>query len=248
MMGDTHRLGGAAAAFAGYLAVQNQGITITNIHPAIELLAIYPYAIYGSTAPDMDQNERAIPHRDPFNKTLWHILHLGNKPRKHMSKKSPVYHVLAPFDCKHRSWQTHSELTLLVLAFFTWAMLQPEIVMGVFGKAYAATGPVAALIGVGLCLGLMSHIILDSITKEGIPLVSGMIVKKVSGVKHFPDRLRFVPEKSQYFKTGDDFEKKVNSVLKALLWVQFLLVLISIFPPHYTVSELWGLLVKVFLP
>lgn len=238
MMGKTHKLGGVTAAFGGHLWLQSTGMSLPFIHPIVELAVIYPFAIYGSTAPDLDHNIRAIPSRDPVSLLGWGVLHSTNRLRKSMpNKRSPLYFALGCCDAKHRSWQTHSELTLAVLLFFAWFMTQPSLAGLIFGPNYRASAPIAALIVTGLALGQISHIVLDGITKDGVPFVTGMILKRTLKLP-MPTRIRFVPENSKYFKTGEEFEDLVNKVLRIVTWVLCFLVVLTILFPEYSLGDM----------
>lgn len=111
MMDKTHAKGGQVAALGGYLWLQNSGVMSQVPVPGyVGLLIIYPFAVRASTAPDLDHGKNSTPSHDVVGKAIWYVLHATTNLRKGMRPKGLVYSVLGLFDCKHRSWQTHSEI------------------------------------------------------------------------------------------------------------------------------------------
>lgn len=204
MEGKTHVLGGISAALAGTLLAQN-GVTVTPLWGLGEgapkfsaaeytvacftvLVSTYVFAMVGAKLPDQDHNARAMPYRDPLGKTVWWMLHPG-------SFMPP----LKRFDAKHRSWQTHSDLTLILLLAANIALYAGALPI----PADSPIGGVWSVIFLGLSLGVLSHLFLDAITKEGVWLVVfGIIPNRVMRSRIFPEKFRLVPKKSKYFKTG----------------------------------------------
>lgn len=61
-MGKTHAKGGQVAALGGYLWLQNSGVMSQVPVPGyVGLLIIYPFAVWASTAPDLDHGKNSAP-------------------------------------------------------------------------------------------------------------------------------------------------------------------------------------------
>lgn len=213
MEGKTHVIGGISAALTGTLLSQN-GVTVTPLWggegmshtlTAFEyttacftvLVSTYVFSMVGAKIPDQDHNARAMPYRDPLGKLVWRALHPGS-----------MIPALKRFDAKHRSWQTHSDLTLLVLLGANIALYSGMLPI----PANSPIGGIWSIIFLGLSLGVFSHLFLDTITKEGVWLVVfGVIPNKIFRARVLPEKFRLVPKRSKYFKTGSG-KKTSNGV------------------------------------
>lgn len=212
MQGKTHRVGGVLSALAGYAILEGNGMLISNVEPVLQLAVMYPFAIYGSIVSDLDHNWNSAPAKDPFSWCINKVLHLTTGLRQKSGKK--LNSALSVFDAKHRSWQTHSDLFLFVFIALSFFIGSSSIV--------GASSIIFKLIMLGFTLGLISHLILDSLTPEGIWFIVPSIIrrKKVS--------FRLVP-KSKFFATGGSWERLIRSIM----WV--IIIFLSIYV-IYTMS------------
>ena len=209
MTGKTHRVGGVLCVLGGFTYLESKGLLLNNVSPAIQLLVMYPFAVYGSTFPDLDHNENAIPSRDIVSVVINKVLHLSN------AEKGP----LGLFKAKHRSWQTHSDLFFALSLALMWHVLKlPQV-------GYSAEKAILMLVGLGFSLGLVSHMLLDMLTPEGLwSLLFIGIGKIFSFLKSIlPRKIRLVPY-TKFFYTGGKWESFVRTVL----WVLSIILLVRI--------------------
>ena len=209
MTGKTHRVGGVLCALGGFTYLQSKGLLLNNINPALQLLVMYPFAVYGSTFPDLDHNENSSPNKDVFGVVINKVLHLSN------AERGP----LKIFNAKHRSWQTHSDLFLaLVLALGWYVFKIPR-------DGYTAEKAILMLVGMGFALGLISHMILDLLTPEGLWSLLFIGLGKIFGFLKsvLPRKIRLVPY-MRFFYTGGKWESFVRTVL----WVLSIILLVRI--------------------
>ena len=192
MQGSTHRVGGALALLAGYSLLEANNMLLEEVNPVLQLAVMYPFALYGSILPDLDHGENSIPAKDPLSIVINKLLHVG---------KSGSF-----LNAKHRSWQTHS---LLMLTLFS------SIFAASMGTLTGADGAILRLMLVGLSFGVISHLILDMLTPEGIWLLSGSVVRSKK------TKVSLVP-RSKFFTTGGTFERIVCFVM----WI--LIILLSV--------------------
>lgn len=211
MLGKTHRLGGVVSALGGYIALEATGNTLSDVNPMLQLAVVYPFAIYGSTWSDLDHHWGSVPSKDPVSWVFHKGLHLTSKPRKAVEnaggKGKLGYNLLGIADARHRSWQTHSDLTFIGLCAMLWYLC--------FSEWSIFAGPdlvIAKLILAGLILGTLAHIFLDAITPEGIWMVIPMALKRIFKIKGLPEKFGLVPKK-HFFATGEGWESIVNKVL-----------------------------------
>lgn len=218
MMGSTHRVGGMLCALAGYTYLESKGMLIADVNPLVQLTIIYPFAIYGSTFPDLDHNPDSIPSKDIISIAINKILHLTSGIREKSGKdiKGP----LALFDARHRSWQTHSDLFLLI------CIILSVILIG--GDSQTANGIILKLVATGFILGVLSHMILDIITPAGIWCIGATLIAKATKSKKFPVKIHLVPH-AKFFATGGTWE----TIIRYLMWVICIFLMIRI---------IWGML------
>lgn len=219
MQGNTHRVGGMVCALAGYTILESKGMLISGVSPLVQLVIIYPFAIYGSTFPDLDHNADSIPSKDIVSVGVNRVLHLTTKFRKYNKENS----ILRIFDAQHRSWQTHSDLFLVICLLFYHRVVSEPVV--------TAQGIILTLISIGFILGVISHMILDMLTPAGIwfciPALLNMANKKLN----LPFKIRLVP-KSKFFATGGPWENIVRYVMWVFTIVLSLRILIGMLPYH----------------
>lgn len=219
MLGPTHRQGGTVAALGGFALALHMDWLIPGVYPILQFLIIYPFAYYGSVWPDLDHGKQSIPYRDPISVLQWKILHLTTPIRKKIeslggSTKALSFRVLGIFDARHRSWQTHSLETLLVVFFLTVYLTSGN------SEDLSANAIFIRLIGIGFALGILAHLFLDAITPKGIWLATGRLLSSFKPFRWVPEKVRFVP-KSSFFATGGAWEERVS---KCLLFVQWILL------------------------
>ena len=230
MMGPTHRLGGILAALGGWLLMWYNGWLLPGVEPVLQLVLIYPFAYYGATFPDLDHHAGSIPSRDVFSLAVNKVLHLTTKLRRKMEKAGRggglLYKVLGIFDAKHRSWQTHSDLTVLGSAFLTWFLAS---------KTEGASESIILLVGIGFTLGVFAHYVYDAITPDGVYFTPFSIVNALwpGKKKPLPKKLHLVPRRpirtkkwKSYFATGQGWEGLVNKISRWAGWVLGVWVLI----------------------
>lgn len=222
MMGPTHRLGGVLAALGGYIWLFSTGHLLTTVNPILQFLLIYPFAYYGSTFADLDHHAGSIPSRDVVSLAINKILHLTTPLRKRMEesgvKKGLAYKLAGILDARHRSWQTHSDFTILLSAGLTWVLS---------ANTSGSNKDIILLVGTGFTLGLFAHWVYDAITPEGVTFTPFSLVNALAGGKQvLPKRFHLVPSKpirrgqyKSYFATGSGWEKKVNAFSRFLAWV-----------------------------
>lgn len=218
MMGQTHRVGGMLCALAGYTYLESKGMLIADVSPLVQLTIMYPFAIYGSTFPDLDHNPDSIPSKDIFSLLINKILHLTSGIRERSGKdlKGP----LAVFDARHRSWQTHSDLFLLICIVLSITFIGDDV--------STANGIILKLVVTGFMLGLVSHMILDIITPAGIWCIGTAVLSKVTKSRKFPVKIHLVPH-SRFFATGGTWE----TIVRYFMWVACILLMVRI---------IWGML------
>lgn len=215
MTGATHRVGGVMCALAGYTILEQRGMLISNVNPLLQLAVIYPFAIYGSTVSDLDHHWQSAPSKDIVSFCINKILHLTTELRKRTGSKNPI---LGICDAKHRSWQTHSDLFLLIMIVLS--------IQAIGGSIDGANSIIMKLVFTGLILGIISHLILDMLTPEGIWCTLSTVLSRIFKVK-IPEKIHLVP-KTRFFATGGSWEKMV----RWLMWVVSFILLIRI---------LWGI-------
>lgn len=208
MEGKTHRLGGVLCVFAGYRLLESKGLLVNDVNPLLQLAVMYPFAIYGSVFSDLDHHWQSAPAKDPVSFAVNKVLHISSG----IKCKSPV---VSLFNAKHRSWQTHSDLFLAVLIAIFYFVLR--------GSPSGYNEVVLKMVMTGFILGVISHLILDSLTPAGIwsILLSAIKGKKVM--------IHLVP-KSKFFATGGQWEKLVRWVICVAIFVYMLGIVYSYCP------------------
>lgn len=216
MQGNTHRVGGALSCLLGYTILYNKGMVMQDVNPLLQLTVMYPFAIYGSVVSDLDHNWNSAPAKDPISKGINGLLHLTTGIRKKTGSKNPILSVL---DAKHRSWQTHSDLFLFVF-----------VALGIFlsgGDISNANTIILKLVLMGFVLGLISHLVLDSLTPAGI----WCIVPSIIGRRRVAFRL--VP-KTKFFATGGSWELIVRTIMYFVIIILGIYILYTMSPYRIT--------------
>lgn len=235
MTGKTHRVGGMLGGLVGFSILKSKGLLAEDIAEPLQLVFIYASSMYGSTLSDMDKNWSSCPSKDVFSWVVYRILHLTTPIRKWLLSggklKKKVYELtkglLDFFDAKHRSWQTHSDLTMIGIIYLL--IILPSISIGSWLDRVLLT-----IVGEGVLFGVLSHLFLDMITTDGIwsfilaPLrwLVGKGEGKKNGTKDYLFRLRLVPDK-KFFST-DSSDSPWERVCRFLMYVTIVVVFIRI--------------------
>lgn len=235
MTGKTHRQGGMLVSIVGFYLLKENGLLLPNVNVGLQWLLMYPFCYWGSTASDLDHHWDSCPSKDypswminkalhltaPIEKTLDATLFEGQKDR------NVVYKVSKLLNAHHRSWQTHSDLTLVVMLYLLDCVLH-----GRFTALGAVDTSILTLILMGICIGIVAHFLLDMITPDGIVSVVGTTInacfKKVKLPFRVPERIRLVP-RTKFFATGGKWE----------CFIQWLLKLGTVGSLAYMLYEIW---------
>lgn len=234
MTGKTHRAGGMLVSIVGFSILRQRGLLLPNVNEGLQWLVMYPFTMWGSVASDLDHHWESCPMKDYPSKLVNMTLHATTPLKKSLDKTmneaqkkySIVYKIANLFSASHRSWQTHSDLTLFVMLWLLYNVLNKQI-----SGFSAIDSAIAALVLTGISLGIIAHFILDAITPEGIWLVGlaslDTILNSHKHGVHLPRKLHLVPH-SEFFKTGGQWEMFIQRVLKvstiiALLWFLYTL-------------------------
>jgi membrane-bound metal-dependent hydrolase YbcI (DUF457 family) len=197
--GKTHRLGGVLCTLLGYSILEANGMLIENVNPLLQLTVVYPFALYGSVFSDLDHSWQSSPAKDPFSFVVNRCLHMTTWLRKKTEAKGKV---LGVFDAKHRSWQTHSDLFLLSLIAAFLAVM--------YSNPSGISGVIFQLVSVGFICGVVSHLMLDMLTPEGIWCILPSLIKGKRVM------ISLVPN-TKFFVTGGKWEKLVRFLLWAFI-------------------------------
>lgn len=207
MMGKTHRVGGAVAMLVSFTYMQKHGLTVENINPLVQLLVMYPCCMWGSVAPDLDQNDEAIPVKAPVSILIHKFLYLGK--------------------VRHRSWQTHCLTTMGCFVAFLFVSLRLISERGIL-RIDPTAAILLRLMLMGLAVGIASHLFLDMMTYDGIPLIPPTKVKG-KRVRH---NIRLVPH-TDAFKTDTPYETGVRVVLSVFGVIYALWMIYSVIVPYF---------------
>lgn len=256
MTGKTHQLGGELSAVLGFVLLKEKGLLLSDANLYLQLVAMYPFTLWGAKALDLDHHGDALPMHDVLSVTLSRVLHLTYKPYKRMKTKledngvSPSrkrkirrsfwYKFCKWANASHRSWQTHSELTFFVLVAVLW---------WIFNLSITETTNIVLLyiMIVGAGMGMLSHLVLDALTSDGIPLVLFRFVNLTLLGKsklQLPERLHLVP-KSGAFSCESNWESFISKLLRLFTVVSVVyLVIILEYPelPHKLILWIYSLI------
>lgn len=223
MTGKTHRVGGMLCVLGGFTYLESKGLLLRNVNPLLQLTVMYPFALYGSIVSDLDHNANSIPSKDIVSVAINRILHLTSGLNESTGGRNKVFGIL---DAKHRSWQTHSDLFLVALMYALYQMVMET-------KLATVESVIWSLVGMGFILGVISHLVLDMITPEGIWSILLVGVGKVTGNKVMPKKLRLVPD-SKFFSTGGPWESLVRNILWICCVVLFIRLIYLMTPYRIT--------------
>lgn len=239
MTKKTHQAGGMLTSVVGFALLRENGLLLPEVNQALQWLVIYPFCMWSCTASDQDHHWDSCPSKD-YPSWLFHkALHITAPIEKSLDKtlsgakkkKSVLYKAVHAFNAHHRSWQTHSDLTLYSCLFLLYQL--------VFMNALSLSAIETSILGlvlIGVVLGFIAHLILDVLTPEGIWLMPFVWLQSL--LRFFNPRIKLpsillkfhlVPEKP-FFKTGGKWEEIIQKVLKiativALVWFLSVLIL-----------------------
>ena len=223
MTGKTHRVGGMLCVLGGFTYLESKGLLLRNVNPLLQLTVMYPFALYGSIVSDLDHNANSIPSKDIVSVAINRVLHLTSGLNESTGGRNKVFGLL---DAKHRSWQTHSDLFLVALMYALYQMVMET-------KLATVESVIWSLVGMGFILGVISHLVLDMITTEGIWSFILVGISKVTGKKLIPKKLRLVPD-SKFFSTGGPWESLVRDILWICCVVLFIRLIYLMTPYRIT--------------
>lgn len=217
MTGKTHRVGGMLGCLAGYSILESKGMLLNGVSPLVQLTVMYPFAIYGSVVSDLDHNWHSAPSKDIVSYGINKVLHLTTNVSDSVKKKFPVLNL---FDAKHRSWQTHSDVFLVLMILLSSMLIN--------GSSGSIDGVVLKLVFTGLMLGIVSHLFLDLLTPEGLWSLLGKVLSKTKVTKSF-EKIHLVP-KTKFFATGGKWEELIRKLMWVICLILFARLLYIISP------------------
>ena len=243
MTGETHRVGGMLCATAGFVLLKDNNLLLPNCNQFVQLLIIYPFCLYGSVFSDIDHNWDCSPLRDPLSRVINFLLHLLTPLFDRLdsmlsveSKRTNFLYLFSSiFSAKHRSWQTHSDITLIGVLYTLWFILNNT---GIQGLSKTDTS-ILALCLTGFALGIVAHFILDMLTPSGVWCVVGVVLNwllsvfRNKTVKIFPEKLHIVPS-FKIFSTGGAWESLVRVIVRFATVLQVGYIIVYIMYPEVT--------------
>lgn len=231
MTKKTHQAGGMLVSIIGFALLRDKGLLLDNVNDGLQWLVIYPYTMWGSTASDLDHHWDSCPSKDYASKVINTVLH-PSKPlckvltKLHIIKKDgKVYDFINTINAKHRSWQTHSDLTLVLMLYLLYSVLN--------GKIPSLTDidrAISSLVLGGISLGIIAHFILDILTPEGVWSILFKTINTILRHKILPEKISLVPRtQNRFFATGGNWESFIRWILivstyLALLWFSYILL------------------------
>lgn len=239
MTGKTHKAGGMLCSIVGYSILRQKGLLLPEVNEGLQWLIIYPFCMWGSIASDLDHHWDSCPQRDYPSWLVNKALHITAPVQKFFdknfdaskNKRNPIYQISKFFNAKHRSWQTHSDLTLYVILFLMYIVFSGKI-----SFLSAVDSVLLSLVLTGVCMGFMAHLILDILTPEGVWIVEFVILNKllslISPRLRLPEKLHIVPHK-KLFATGGKWESFIQKVLKVFTILALIWFLVTLFIPDW---------------
>ena len=212
MEGKTHRIGGALCCLGGYSLLSKNGMLLGDVNPLLQLVIMYPFAIYGSVLPDLDHAWESCPCKDIASYGVNKVLHLTTPIAKATGNDS---FPLSLFNARHRSWQTHSDLSLIALVMLSNWLLNSSVT--------TADLAILRLISCGLILGVVSHLVLDILTPEGVWSTVKILISTCTKYKKVSKKFSVVPN-TPFFRTGGSWEL----IIRKILWVMCIIFAINI--------------------
>lgn len=231
MSGDTHEAGGMLVSILGFGFLKYNNMLLPDVPQLLQLVVMYPFVMWGSVAPDFDHHWASCPKHDYPAKIVNTGLHatafvgrrLDKKLTKKQKQKSLLFKMCMVFYAKHRSWQTHSDLTIALLVGLEWSLLSGKILLSEVARS------IALLVITGIIFGVLAHLFLDMLNPDGIHSLLLELVTKKLPIK--VKTLRLVPDKS-YFATGGVWEAKVLKLLLRLTYIALVVLLVFLIYPY----------------
>lgn len=225
----------------GFLILRHNGLLLANVNEFVQLAVMYPFAMWGSVASDLDHHWESCPAKDPPSWAVNKVLHITTPYYKKLEellpssvkKKSANYKVAKFFSANHRSWQTHSDLTLISMILLLYGIISGQV-RGGLGSVDLC---ILLLMLSGICIGIIAHFILDMLTPDGVWFTLGVLVNKLLSlilkreVKLLPEKLHFVP-KSRIFATGGSWELFVRRVVRVLTYISIAYFIVAVAFPE----------------
>jgi len=236
MTGKTHKMGGMLMSVVGFTVLKNNGLLLANVNEGLQWLMIYPFCMWGSIASDLDHHWDSCPSKDIPSWFVHKALHITEPAYKKLdstldnkSKKcSLLYKFSKFFTARHRSWQTHSDLTFVFMLWLLYSIMHGKFTVFNHNDILLLT-----LVLTGICLGIVAHFVLDLLTPEGVwntfAVLLNRFVLKGKLPRHF-EKWHFVP-KMRCFATGSSWEDFIYKVLRVLTVVSVVYLLITVFFP-----------------
>lgn len=242
MTGKTHKAGGMLVSLVGFAILREKGLLLPDINEGLQWLIIYPFTMWGSIASDLDHHWDSCPQKDYPSRLVNMALHI-TKPVKvsldkvltdSQKKHNVIYKIADLLNASHRSWQTHSDLTLFMMIYLLFCVFT-----GKFVGFSAVDTAISTLVLTGICMGIIAHFILDSITPEGIWSICLVVLEKILKLFmlriNIPKKIHLVPE-NEFFATGGKWEKLVRKVLNVFTYIMLVWFFYVLFSPF--LSEL----------
>lgn len=234
MTGKTHKMGGMLVSVVGFTVLKKNGLLLPDVNEGIQWLAMYPFCMWGSIASDLDHHWDSCPSKDIPSWFIHKALHITEPVYKMLDnklstseKKSSIMYKLSKFlTARHRSWQTHSDLTFVLMLWLLYSLIN--------GKFNMFTGTevlLLTLILTGVCLGIVAHFILDLLTPEGVWSTIVVLINRFILKGKLPrsyEKWHFVP-KMRCFATGSSWEDFIYKVLKVLTVIAVVYLLFDMF-------------------
>lgn len=236
MTGKTHKMGGMLISVIGFSMLKNNGLLLPDVNEGIQWLVMYPFCVWGSVASDLDHHWESCPSKDIPSWFVHKALHitepvyrvLDDKLSSSEKKTNILYKASRFFTARHRSWQTHSDLTFVFMLY-----LLSLITSGGLSFLGSTDVMLLSLILTGLCLGIVAHFILDLLTPEGVWCTPMVLINRFILKGKLPrtfEKWHFVP-KMRCFATGSAWEDFIYKVLRVLTVVSVIYLLVSVFFP-----------------
>lgn len=227
MTGKTHKAGGMFCSVVGFALAKKLGVVPSDVNDCLAWVTIYPFCMWGSVASDLDHHWDSCPCRDLPSRVINIALH-ATKPlkvglEKAGKKKTKMYGVAKFCNASHRSWQTHSDMTLFIMLYLLWFAMS-----GRFTGFNTVEATLCTLVLEGICLGVVMHLLLDTLTPDGIWLIPMVLINRVFHLM-LPEKLHFVPH-MKVFATGEKWEAFIYKCLSYGTVVVVALVLLSFLP------------------
>ena len=226
MTGKTHRAGGMLCAVVGFTLLKQNGLLLPDVNEGLQLLVMYPFCMWGSIASDLDHHWESCPSKDIPSWCVNKVLHLTAPIQKQLessgAKDTGICKFASLFNAKHRSWQTHSDLTLYAMIYILYQILYGSIFNS--GTDIA----IASLVITGLCIGMIAHLVLDMLTPEGVWVFFLVFLNRGLKLKKIPEKIHFVP-KSKFFATGGKWELLIQRLVKVATVIAILYLVLFVY-------------------